>query len=69
MGYSKTANPCPHNFKSTKVDVMFSVFISSSTETMGPSGCVAPDPKVRGLGTPEELCCCCVESRTLRVWS
>jgi hypothetical protein len=46
MGYSKTANPCPHNLKSTKVDVTFSVFISSSMETMGPSGRMAPDPKV-----------------------
>jgi hypothetical protein len=31
-GYSKTVDPCPHNLKSIKFDVMFSTFISSSTE-------------------------------------
>jgi hypothetical protein len=55
MGNSKTADPCPHNMKSIKFDVMFSIFISSSTETVGPSGHVAPNCEVRRLDTPEEM--------------
>jgi hypothetical protein len=39
-GYSKTANPCPHNLKSINFDVTIR-YLSSSTETMGPSGHVA----------------------------
>jgi hypothetical protein len=45
-GLSKTANPCPYNLKSTKVDVMFLAFISLSTGTMGPSGHVVLDHEV-----------------------
>jgi hypothetical protein len=30
VGFSKIVNPCPHNLKSVKFDVVFSVFISSS---------------------------------------
>jgi hypothetical protein len=54
-GYSKTTNPCPRNLKSTKVDKMFSTFINSSTETVGPSGRVAPNREVWRLDTPEEV--------------
>jgi hypothetical protein len=55
MGYSKTANPCPRNLKSIKFDVTFSSFISSSMETVGPSGCMVPDREVQRLDTPEEM--------------
>jgi hypothetical protein len=57
MGYSKNANPCPRNLKSTKVDVTFSVFIISSMKTVGPSGCMAPDHEVWRLDNLEEMVC------------
>jgi hypothetical protein len=54
-GYSETVDPCPCNLKSIKFDVTFSVFISLSTETLGPSGRVAPNREVRRLDTLEEV--------------
>jgi hypothetical protein len=54
-GYSKTADPCPRNLKSIKFDVTFSTFISSSTETVGPSGRVVPDREVQRLDSSEEM--------------
>jgi hypothetical protein len=55
MGYSKTVDPCPHNLKSNKFDMKFSVFISSSTKTVGPSGHVVPDGEARRLDTSKEM--------------
>jgi hypothetical protein len=55
VGYSKTVNPCPHNLKSVKFDVVFSIFISSSMETLGPNGCTTPNPTLWKHGTLEEL--------------
>jgi hypothetical protein len=55
MGYCKIANPCPRNLKSTKVDVTFSTFISSSMETMGSKGRVVPDREFRRLDPLEGM--------------